>query len=130
MNRIVSTVIGISGSAFLMAGAVGIVRAATMDPTTKDVGSSGIALSDFKQDKIEAMAKVLNKSDSQIISAMKNKTLSSLIKTSKLSHKVFTSEVKTDLITDLENDGYSHDQIIIAMQQKTIDHLRKEVHHK
>jgi SOS response regulatory protein OraA/RecX len=109
-------------------GAIGVVSAATPDSTQNpNVGSSGIPKTVFKQEKLDAVAGVLNTSTANVQAAHADKSFKQLISSAGLTKKTFTEKVKAKSTTDLESKGYSQSQITIAFQQKTIHHLR---HHK
>lgn len=90
---------------------VGVVSAAT--PT---IGSSGIPITTFRQDKISSVASVLKISPASVKSDRKDKTLRTVIKNSGLTLKEFRKEVKAQFISTLESQGYTKSQIISAIR--------------
>jgi hypothetical protein len=113
----------------IAASAMGVVSAANTQTTNSgNVGSSGIPRTVFKQERLDAVAQVLNTSTANVQAAHKNKTVSQLISNAGLSRKTFVQKLKTQLTTDLENQGYSQNQVTIALQHRTIVGLRH--HHK
>jgi hypothetical protein len=104
----------------------GIASAAT--PTNPNIGTSGISRSVFKQDKLEAEAEVLNTATANVTTAHKDKTFATLLSNADLTKATYHQKVKAELTTELGNQGYSQDQITIALQHHTIAHLRH--HHK
>jgi len=119
----------LASTGIIAASAMGVVSAANT-PTTNsgNVGSSGIPRTVFRQERLDAVAQVLNTSTANVQAAHKNKTLSQLISTAGLTRKTFVQKLKAQLTTDLENQGYSQNQVTIALQHRTIVHLRH--HHK
>jgi hypothetical protein len=118
----------LAGAVVISAGAIGVVSAAT--PSTAqnpNVGTSGIQRAVFKQEKLDAVASVLNTTTANVQTARTNKDLKQLIANAGLTKVTFHEKVKATLTTDLESKGYSQDQVTIALQQKTIHRLR---HHK
>lgn len=106
---------------------MGVVSAATNNTNSNgNVGASGIPRSVFKQERLTAESQVLNTSTENIQAAHKNKTLSQLIKAAGLTPKTYHQKLKAQLTSDLEGKGYSQDQVIIALQHKTIVHLRHQ----
>lgn len=118
----------IAGTAVLSLGAVGIASAATPHVKNPNIGTSGIPRSVFKQDRQEAVAQVLGTTTANVKTAHTNKTMKQLIANAGLQRKTFNQKVKAQLTTDLEAQGYTQDQVTIALQQKTIHHLRH--HHQ
>lgn len=123
-------VASVASAGVLSLGAFGIVSAATpysaTTPTTKNttVGKSGIPRTTFMQDRLDAVAQVLHTSTANVQTARKNKTVSQLITSTGLTKKTFGEKVKTQLTTELEGQGYSQDQVIIALQHRAILRLR------
>jgi hypothetical protein len=108
---------GLTSSGIIAVSAMGVASAATNNSSVKNpnVGSSGIP-------------QVLNTTTANIQTAHKDKTFAQLLKNAGLTRKTYRQKLKTQLTTDLENQGYTQDQVTIALQQKTISHLRH--HHK
>lgn len=144
MKKIFKTILASASALFLIAGIVGVVSASTISsPTTiklasttkpvksvgksKNIGQSGIPRSVFRNDRLNAMASVLNTSVSNVQSAMKSKTLKTLISSNHLTPAEFRKNVKGDMKTSLTSQGYSTDQIIIASKQIQINHLHREI---
>jgi len=120
--------LGLAGTGFIAGSAFGIASAAHTNNLTKTVGSSGIPSSIYKQAHLNAEAKVLNTSSQNVQSSLKNKDLADLIKKDGLNHKTYSAKVKAVLTSSLETEGYSKDQITIALQQRLIHHLRRRIH--
>jgi hypothetical protein len=121
MVKIKYVAAGLTGAALISAGIMGIASAATLNP---NVGSSGIPKTVFGQEKLDAAAEVLDTTTQNVQAAHQDKDLGKLISSAGLTRKTFIEKVKTELTTDLESKGYSQDQITIALQHKTIQHLR------
>ncbi|HUD06848.1 MAG TPA: hypothetical protein VMR34_03080 [Candidatus Saccharimonadales bacterium] len=102
---------------------VGVANAASSN-NSGDVGTSGIPRSVFIEDRLDAVAQVLNTSTSNIQAAHKDKTLKTLIANDGLTRQSFNQKVKADLTAELENAGYTQDQVTIALQHRTILRLR------
>jgi hypothetical protein len=121
---------GLTSSGIIAVSAMGVASAATNNSSVKNpnVGSSGIPRTVFKQDHLEAASQVLNTTTANIQTAHKDKTFAQLLKNAGLTRTTYRQKLKTQLTTDLENQGYTQDQVTIALQQKTISHLRH--HHK
>jgi hypothetical protein len=118
----------LASTGIIAASAMGVVSAANTQTTNSgNVGSSGIPRTVFRQERLDAVAEVLNTSTANVQAAHKNKTLAQLISNAGLSRKTFVQKVKTQLTTDLENQGYSQNQVTIALQHRTIVRLR---HHQ
>jgi hypothetical protein len=116
------------GSSLLAASALSITNAdATSSGAGADVGKSGITRTVFRNDRLEAEAQVLNTTTAQLQSAHKDKTMAQLIANAGLTKQSFHAKVKAQLTTDLENQGYSQDQVTIALQHRMIVGMR---HHK
>lgn len=136
--------VGLIGATMISLGGVGIVSAATQGSTaantnitknTKNtnVGQSGIPRSVFRTDLLDSTAKALNTTTANVKSAHKNHSLKSLVKNAGLTKKQFALNLKNDLTSDLESQGYSSQQVTIALQQRIIEHFRHEEkleHHK
>jgi len=106
----------------------GVVAVANADTTNAktDVGSSGIPRTVFRQDKLDASAKVLKVSTAAVIAARKDKTMATLISNAGLTKETFAQKVKAELTSELESQGYSQNQITIALQHRQIMHLRHD----
>jgi hypothetical protein len=114
--------------AMVSVGTIGVVSAATPSAVKNpNVGSSDIPKAAFKEERLDAVAEVLNTTTANVQTARSNKDMKQLISSAGLTRKTFSEKVKAELTTDLESKGYSQDQITIALQQKMIHHLR---HHK
>lgn len=130
--------VGMIGATMISLGGAGIVSAATQSSTTPkahvkmnaDIGTSGIPRSVFRTDLLDSTAKALNTTTANVQSAHKNHTLKSLLKNANLTKKQFALNVKNDLTSDLESQGYSSQQVTIAMQQRMIDRFRHEEKHE
>jgi SOS response regulatory protein OraA/RecX len=110
-------------------GALGIASAATPAGTTTKsttIGTSGIPRTTFKQDRLSASAQVLNTTSANVQAAQKNKTLSQLITKAALTKKTYGEKLKAQLTSALEKQGYSQDQVTIALQHRTIERLRHD----
>jgi hypothetical protein len=108
---------------------LGIASAAT--PTSTTVGTSGIPRSTFKADRLSAAAEVLNTTTANVQAAHKDKTFSGLMTNAGLTKKTFAEKLKTQLTTELEGQGYSQDQVTIALQHRYIARLHHyDKHHK
>lgn len=111
-------------AAFVSTGTVGIVSAATTHNNSGNIGKSSIPKTVFRRDKLEAEAAVLNTTTANIQSAHSNKDLKKLITSAGLTKQTFSAQLKVKLTSELEAQGYDQSQITIALQQKTINHLR------
>jgi hypothetical protein len=121
----------LASTGIIAASAMGVVSAAsTQKSTNVNVGSSGIPRTIFKQDRLDAVAQVLNTSTANVQAAHKNKVFSELISNAGLTKKTFVQKVKAQFTTDLENQGYSQDQVTIALQHRAIVGLRHHHHHE
>lgn len=116
--------LSLAGAGILSLGAIGIASAATPNKASTTIGASGISHTTFKQDRLNAVAEVLNTTTANVQTAHKNKTLSQLISNAGLTKKTFAEKVKAGLETELQGQGYSQDQITIALQHRTIARLR------
>lgn len=117
----------IVSAGILTASASSIASAATNNTTqTGNVGSSSIPRDVFRQERLDAEAKVLNTTTDNIEAAHKNHTFKQLLSQAGLTHKTFMQKMKDQLTSDLEAKGYSQEQITIALQHKEIVRL----HHK
>jgi len=114
----------------LAAGAVSATSAATAPANTPaDVGSSGIPRSLFRQEQLSVVAHVLNTTTTDVQAAHKNKTMAQLISQAGLTKQTFRQQVKAQLTSDLEAKGYSQDQVTLALQHRTIKHMRHHAKH-
>lgn len=151
IKKITTSVIAISSAAFLVAGFAGLVLAFTSNGTgpssnikltstvvgstqTKSISSKNgnilgtdIPRTVYMQDRLAAMAKVLNTSTTNIQTAIHNKTLKTLIKSANLSYGQFRKDVANNLVSDLKSAGYKETQIKLANKQMIINHLRHEI---
>lgn len=113
-------------------GAIGVagLSVANADSSTGsgNVGTSGIPRSVFRQDKLDAAAQVLNTTAANVSSAIQNKTLHTLISNAGFTRKTFETKVKAQLTTELEDAGYTQDQITIALQHRAIIRLHRRLH--
>lgn len=121
MIRIRNLGLGLVGAGLIAVSSAGIVSATSSNAT---VGTSGIPKTVFKTERQAAAAEVLHTTTENIQSAHKNKTMAQLIQNAGLTKKTYAEALKTQLATDLQAKGYSQDQITIALQRKTIAHLR------
>lgn len=151
IKKITTSVIAISSAAFLVAGFAGLVLAFTSNGTgpssnikltstvvgstqTKSISSKNgnilgtdIPRTVYMQDRLAAMAKVLNTSTTNIQTAIHNKTFKTLIKSANLSYGQFRKDVANNLVSDLKSAGYKETQIKLANKQMIINHLRHEI---
>jgi len=127
MKRFVKVFFSLFVALFVITGTVGVVLAATYKPNFKTLSDSNVPIKVFRQEKLLAVAQTLKTSTSNINTAKKDKSLAKLIKSSGLSHKNFKNDVDLNLLNDLEAKGYSHDKIIIAIEQSTIHKLQKQL---
>jgi hypothetical protein len=116
--------ISLASAAILSLSSLGAAFAATPPMKSTTIGTSGISRTTFKQDRLEAVAQVLNTSTTAVQTAHKDKTFAQLIADADLTKKTFAQKVKAELTSELEAQGYSQDQVTIAMQHRTIQHLR------
>jgi len=119
---------GLAGSGVLAATSVIGIASAASSPKTGTVGQSGIPRSVLKQDRLDAEAAVLHTTTAAIEQARSNHSLRYLIVSSGMTAKTFRADVRSQLISELESQGYSKDQVIIALQHRTIGHLRQHDH--
>lgn len=112
------------GTGALTLATVGIASAAANTKASGNVGSSSIPRSTFKQDMLSATAQVLNTTTTQVQAARKNHTFSQLLKNAGLTRQTFRQKLKAQLTSELKGQGYSQDQITIALQHRTIVRLR------
>lgn len=122
MNRLKTIGASLALAGVVAAGGVGIASAAGTHSNT-NVGSSGIPRSVFRQERLDAVAEVLNTSTSNVQTARHDHTLKQLITNAGLTKKTFDQKVKAQLTSDLEAKGYSQSQITIALQHRTIVRL-------
>ena len=152
IKRVSSIVLGLASASFLVAGFAGLILAFTSNGGS--TASSGLSLTSsvtlkktssqsshskttiagstiprsvYYQDRLNAMAKVLNTTTSNIQSAMHNKSLKNLVKSANLSPKQFAKAVRADFISQLKASGYPIAEITIAHKQVEINHLRHEI---
>lgn len=125
MMKIKYVATALTSAVIISAGSIGVVSAASLSSTKNtNVGLSGIPRTVFKQEKLNVVAEALNTTPASIKTARSNKNFKQLISNAGLTKKTFTEKVKSELTADLESKGYSQDQITIALQHKTISHLR------
>jgi hypothetical protein len=113
------------GAAAITFGAIGAVSADTPNKNTGNIGSSGISRTEFKQDRLEAVAQVLNTSTANIQTAHSNKDLKQLIANAGLTKQTFREKVKSDMTSELESQGHSQSQITTAIHYKHHLHRHK-----
>lgn len=119
MKKVSYVLISLAGAGVIGVSAVGVASAAS-----PNVGSSGISKSVFRQERLTAASQVLNTSVANIQSAIKDRTLKTLITSDGLTPKTFRQDERAKLVSDLEALGYTKDQITIAQQHRLIVHLR------
>jgi len=112
---------------FIITGTIGVVLAATYKPDIKSVADSSVPPKVYKQELVIAEAQTLKTTTTNVSDAIKDKSFHQLVKTSGLSPKNYKTSLYNNLINDLEAKGYSHDKIVIAIEQKTIDHLKAKL---
>ena len=106
---------------------IGTLGVASADTTSSgNIGNSGIPRSVFKEERLDAAAEVLNTSTANVQAAHKDKTFSKLISDAGLTRQTYREKLKAELTTDLESEGYTQDQITIALQRI---HIHKLKHH-
>lgn len=124
----------VASSGAIAASAVGIANAAppsssTTNSSNGNVGSSSIPRTTFKDDADKAAATILKTTAANVQSAHKNKTFGQLIKNAGLTKKEFAQEMKSELTSELEGQGYTQDQVTIALQHREIARLHHKLHH-
>jgi hypothetical protein len=121
----------IVASGFIAMSVISVASAATPTSTStgSTIGTSGISRTTFRQERLDAVAQVLNTSMTNVQTAHKDKTMKQLISSAGLTKTTFREKVKAQLTTDLEGQGYSQDQITIALQQRTIHRMRHHDKH-
>lgn len=118
-----------AGIGIIAASAFGIASASTTNNSNNsDIGSSGIPRTTFRSDRLEAAAAVLNTSSANILAAHKDKTLKQLIKNAGFTPKTFSQKVKAQLVSELEGQGFTQDQVTIALQHQEIVRLHYRLH--
>jgi hypothetical protein len=126
-KKVLITIASIAGIGAISLAGIGVASAVSPN-VSGNVGSSGIPRSVFRQDGLEAIAQVLNTSTSNVQSAIKSKTLHTLITNAGLNKQTFDQKLKAQLTSELESAGYSQNQITIALQHRTIIRLRHRLH--
>ncbi len=127
MNNIRYIALGLAVTAAIGVGSMGVANAATPVSTSSHssmVGSSGIPRKIFNHDRLSAIAKVLNTSTVSVKTAQRDKTFSQLLTKEGLTKNIFSKKLKTQLTSNLESQGYSQNQVKIALQHRMIVHLR------
>jgi hypothetical protein len=114
--------VSLVSAGILSVGALGIASAATPSSTT--IGTSGIPRTTLKQDHLTATAQVLNTTTANVQASRKDKTFSQLVTSAGLTRKTLAEKVKVQLTSELEGQGYSQNQITIALQHHKIARLR------
>ena len=128
MTKIRYMAISALGATLLSAGSLGVVGATSVSGNSSNGNSkphSSLGLP-IRHQRLLIVSEVLNTSTNNVISARKSKTLDQLISKAGLTRKEFNTEVRNKLISDLESNGYSKDQIIIALQRQRLNHYRRE----
>lgn len=133
MSKMKYLIVSAAGVVSIGAGAVGVVHATTNTQakanSNKTIGSSGIVRSVMKQDRLTAEANVLNVTTASLQVPHRGKIIKQQLTTNHLTRKEFNQEVKAKLLTELQAQGYSSDQVTIATQARTIGHLKHKLHH-
>ncbi len=119
--------ISLASAGLIGLSTLGIASAASPTSTSTTIGKSGIPRSTFKQDRLTAVAQVLNTTTANVQAAHKNETFSQLVANAGLTKKTFAQKLKIQITSDLEGQGYSQAQVTIALQHRTIVRLR---HHE
>jgi hypothetical protein len=115
-------------STAIVAGSLWVGVASAASTASSDVGTSGIPRSVFKAEQLDAEATVLKTTTQAVQTAQKDKMVSQLASAAGItSTSDYRGDVKATLTSELEAKGYSQDQITIALQHRTIRHLR---HHQ
>jgi len=105
----------IIGATAAIAG-IGTVLASA-DTSSANQPRAGIARYTIRQDRLSAEAEVLNTTPSQLENQLKTQTMAQVIKAAGLNKATFRQKVKTQLQTDLQNQGYSQSQINKALSK-------------
>jgi uncharacterized membrane protein YqiK len=108
----------LAGTAAITLGAIGAVSADTPNNSSGNIGNSGILRTTFRQDRLNAVAQVLNTTTANIKTAHSNKDLEQLISNSGLTRKTFREKVKSNVTSELKAQGYTQSQITAAFQHK------------
>jgi hypothetical protein len=119
MNRLGIITTTVAGSGVIALAGIGVASAAT---SNTNVGTSGIPKTIYRQERLDAVADVLDTTTTNVQAAHKDKTFTTLVSKAGLTKETFAAKVKAELTTDLEAKGYSQDQITIAMQHRHIVH--------
>ena len=110
-----------AGASSLVAVAIGIASAAAAPSSTN---SKAIPRSVLKADRLQVVSQVLNTSTANVQAAEKNHTLKNLISQAGLTKQTFRQKVKADLISDLQSQGYSQQQINAALKHHHKHHKK------
>lgn len=113
---------GLSSAAVIAAGSIGVASAAATNHHNVKVGTSGIPKTVFRQEKLDASAQVLNTTPTDVQAAHKDKTLKSLISKAGLTKQTYRQKLQAQLTTDLEELGYTQQQVHTALHKHTIAH--------
>jgi len=129
MNKLKTSIVTLGASLAMVGGTVGLASAQSVSPAVQsgNVGTSGIPRSVFNQDEISAIQSVLNTSTANIKSARQDHQLAKLIQSAGLTKPTFLADVKAKLTSELENQGYTQQQITIALQHRVILSLRHKL---
>jgi hypothetical protein len=126
MSRLKVKALSIISILAISASFYGVTSADSTTNTSTEVGSSGIPRNVFRTDHIEAQADVLNISTTTVETAHKDRDFKKLISESGMTVKVYHQKVKTELSNEFVGQGYSQDQVTIALQHRQIERLRHE----
>ncbi len=105
---------GFTSATVIAAGSIGAIVSADSPTTT----NSPIPHSVIRSDRLTAESQVLNTSTDNIRSAMKDKTIKTLITNAGYTRSSFEQKVKSILDSELQNQGYSSTDIANLRHQK------------
>jgi hypothetical protein len=128
MSKLSIGAAGLMSASVIALAATGVASAAST--SSGDIGTSNIPRSVFKQDRLAATAQVLNTTTANVQAAAKDRTLKTLISNAGLTKATFHEKVRAQLTTNLENQGYSQDEVTIALQHRAIVRLHHRHDHK
>jgi precorrin-4 methylase len=97
------------GAAILMAAA--IVPVFTIGISSADAPTAIITRATWHSEKEDAVAKVLNTTPSAVQTALKDKSLKTLVSNAGFTRQTFREKVKAELEVELEGMGYSKSTI-------------------
>lgn len=118
MIKILNVSLGIVGFAFLGAGALGVVRAATLTPPKQAMAINKYV---YAQEKLDAVAQVLNTTTYKVDKAYKDHGFNNMVAAEHISLSELATKVTAQLKKDLMAKGFTLVQVENAIKVRGLN---------